>query len=217
MCYFLYNFTKLKKNNQLLTYKLNVNFMKRSFLFLAEGFEEIEALTVVDVMRRAGMDLKTVSITDDHKVLGAHGIPVLADMLICEADLANAEWLIAPGGMPGSTNLANSETLSKALKAHAQAGGKIAAICAAPAVVLYPLGILDGKEATCYPGFEGECVKAVMRDTPVVALDNIITANGPATALRFALAIVANSMGEGVAQEVGSGMLHYTRSMNFYF
>ena len=191
--------------------------MKRSFLFLAEGFEEIEALTVVDVMRRAGMDLKTVSIISEHKVLGAHGIPVLADMLISEADLANAEWLIAPGGMPGSTNLASCETLNKALKAHAKAGGKIAAICAAPAVVLYPLGILDGKEATCYPGFEGECEDAVMRDTPVVALDNIITANGPATALRFALAIVANSMGEGVAQEVGSGMLHYTRTMNFYF
>ena len=97
--------------------------MKRSFLFLAEGFEEIEALTVVDVMRRSGMDLKTVSVTTDHKVLGAHGIPVLADMLISEADFANAEWLIAPGGMPGSTNFANCETLSKALKAHAQAGG----------------------------------------------------------------------------------------------
>lgn len=191
--------------------------MKRSFLFLAEGFEEIEALTVVDVMRRAGMDLKTVSITECHKVLGAHGIPVLADMLISEVDFSDAEWLIAPGGMPGSTHLANCETLNRALKSHVQAGGKVAAICAAPAVVLYPLGILDGKEATCYPGFEGECVKAIMRDAPVVALDNIITANGPATALRFALAIVANSMGEGIAQEVGGGMLFYPRSNNFYF
>lgn len=191
--------------------------MKRSFLFLAEGFEEIEALTVVDVMRRAGMDLKTVSITDDYKVLGAHGIPVLADMLMSEADLSDAEWLITPGGMPGSTHLSNCETLNRALKTHYSKGGKVAAICAAPAVVLYPLGILDGKEATCYPGFEKECCKAIMRDTPVVALDNIITANGPATALRFALAIVANSMGDGVAQEVGSGMLHYPRTMNFYF
>ena len=191
--------------------------MKQSFLFLAEGFEEIEALTVVDVMRRAGMNVKTVSITEEHKVVGAHGIPVLADMLISEADLANAEWLITPGGMPGSTHLSNCETLNRAIKVHEANGGKVAAICAAPAVVLYPLGVLDGKDATCYPGFEESCKNAIMRDTPVVALDNIITANGPATALRFALAIVANSMGDGVAQEVGSGMLHYPRSTNFYF
>ena len=78
--------------------------MKTSFLFLAQGFEEIEALTVVDVMRRAGMDIKTVSITDEHKVCGAHGIAVEADKLIDEVDLSDAEWLIAPGGMPGSTN-----------------------------------------------------------------------------------------------------------------
>lgn len=191
--------------------------MKRSFLFLAEGFEEIEALTVVDVMRRAGMDVKTVSITEEHKVMGAHGIPVLADLLISEADLGYAEWLITPGGMPGSTHLSNCETLSRALKTHHKAGGKIAAICAAPAVVLYPLGILDGKEATCYPGFEDKCKNAIMRDAPVVALDTLITANGPATALRFALAIVANSMGDGVSQEVAGGMLFYPRSMNFYF
>ena len=190
--------------------------MKRSFLFLAEGFEEIEALTVVDVMRRAGMDLKTVSITECHKVLGAHGIPVLADILLSEADMENAEWLIAPGGMPGSTHLSNCETLNRALKQHAQAGGKIAAICAAPAVVLYPLGILDGKEATCYPGFEKECVKAKMSDSPVVVCENVITANGPATALRFALTIVANSMGDGIAQEIGSGMLHYPKVTNLY-
>lgn len=190
--------------------------MKRSYLFLAEGFEEIEALTVVDVMRRAGMDLKTVSITECHKVLGAHGIPVLADILLSEADMENAEWLIAPGGMPGSTHLSNCETLNRALKQHAQAGGKIAAICAAPAVVLYPLGILDGKDATCYPGFENECVKAKMCDSPVVVSDNVITANGPATALRFALTIVANSMGDGIAQEIGSGMLHYPKVTNLY-
>ena len=95
--------------------------------------------------------------------------------------------------------------------------GKIAAICASPAVVLAPLGILDGKEATCYPGFEKQMHGAICRDTAVVALDRLITANGPSAALRFALAIVANSMGESVAQEVGSGMLFYPKSMNFYF
>lgn len=191
--------------------------MKPSFLFLAQGFEEIEALTVVDVMRRAGMDVKTVSVTADKRVQGAHGITVEADLTIAEASVGEAEWLIAPGGMPGSTNLAECDKLTKALKMHYANGGKIAAICAAPAVVLAPLGILDGKDATCYPGFEDQCPKSVMRDTPVVALSTIITANGPAAALRFALAIVANSMGENIAHEVGSGMLFYPKEINFYF
>lgn len=187
-----------------------------SFIFLAEGFEEIEALTVVDVMRRAGMDIKTVSITSTKEVSGAHGIKVTADLTFKEADFSNTEWLIMPGGMPGASNLAAFEPLCDLLKIHA-AKGKVAAICAAPAVVLAPLGILDGKEATCYPGFESQCQNAVMRDVPVVTLENLITANGPSAALRFALAIVANSLGSNIAQEVGSGMLYYPKSVNFYF
>ncbi len=187
-----------------------------SFIFLAEGFEEIEALTVVDVMRRAGMDIKTVSITSTKEVSGAHGIKVTADLTFKEADFSDTEWLIIPGGMPGASNQAAFEPLCDLLKIHA-AKGKVAAICAAPAVVLAPLGILDGKEATCYPGFESQCRNAVMRDVPVVTLENLITANGPSAALRFALAIVANSLGSNIAQEVGSGMLYYPKSVNFYF
>lgn len=190
--------------------------MNTSYIFLANGFEEIEALTVVDVMRRAGMDVKTVSITDSHNVTGAHGVTVKADVLYERTDFITPEWLILPGGMPGAENLARFAPLNTLLQAQAQ-NGKIAAICAAPAVVLGPLGILDGKEATCYPGFEKALTQSTMRDTPVVALDRIITANGPSAALRFALAIVANSMGENISQEVGSGMLFYPRSMNFYF
>ena len=165
--------------------------MNTSYLFLAAGFEEIEALTVVDVLRRAGMDIKTVSITDSHTVIGAHGIPVKADLLYDKTDFITPEWLIV--------------------------SGKIAAICASPGVVLGPLGILDGKEATCYPGFEKGMPAAIHRDSPVVALDRLVTANGPSAALRFALAIVANSMGESVAQEVGAGMLFYPKRVNFYF
>ncbi|MDE7125384.1 MAG: DJ-1/PfpI family protein [Muribaculaceae bacterium] len=187
-----------------------------SFLFLAAGFEEIEALTVVDVMRRAGMDVKTVSITASKEVCGAHGIKVVADTTFTETDFSDAEWLIIPGGMPGASNLASFEPLNDLLKAHAP-DGKIAAICAAPAVVLAPLGILDGKEATCYPGFEDQCDKAVMRDVPIVVLDSLITANGPSAALPFALAIVASSLGANIAQQIGSGMLHYPKSVNFYF
>lgn len=190
--------------------------MNTSYIFLANGFEEIEALTVLDVMRRAGMDVKTVSITDNHEVTGAHGITVKADLLYGKTDFITPEWLILPGGMPGATNLSEFAPLNTLLLAQA-AGGKIAAICAAPAVVLGPLGILDGQEATCYPGFEKGLGAAVHRDAPVIALDRLITANGPSAAMRFALAIVANSMGENIAQEVGSGMLFYPKTMNFYF
>ncbi|MBJ2195648.1 MAG: DJ-1/PfpI family protein [Muribaculaceae bacterium] len=190
--------------------------MNTSYIFLAPGFEEIEALTVLDVMRRAGMDVKTVSITDERNVAGAHGVTVTADLLYSETDFITPEWLILPGGMPGATNLSEFAPLNTLLVNQAQSG-KIAAICASPGVVLGPLGILDGKEATCYPGFEKLMPYAIHRDTQVIALDRIITANGPSAALRFALAIVANSMGESVAQEVGSGMLFYPKSMNFYF
>lgn len=190
--------------------------MNTSYIFLAAGFEEIEAMTVVDVMRRAGMDIKTVSITDSHTVIGAHGIPVTTDLLYDKTDFVTPEWLIIPGGMPGAENLSKFAPLNTLL-INQSASGKIAAICAAPAVVLGPLGILDGKEATCYPGFEKKMGAAILRDSPVIALNNLITANGPSAAIRFALAIVANSMGEAVAQEVGSGMLFYPKSMNFYF
>ena len=113
--------------------------MKQSYLFLADGFEEIEALTTVDVMRRAGMPVVTVSITSSAMVTGAHQVAVKADALIANVDLGHAEWLICPGGMPGASNLAACEPLNQALKAQAQAGGKVAAICASPAVVLGPL------------------------------------------------------------------------------
>lgn len=190
--------------------------MNTSYLFLANGFEELEALTVVDVMRRAGMDIKTVSITDSLTVAGAHGITVTADVLFSKTDFITPEWLILPGGMPGATNLSEFAPLNTLLVAQA-AAGKIAAICASPAVVLGPLGILDGKDCTCYPGFEKLLAKAVVHDSPVIALDRLITGNGPSAALRFALAIVANSMGEAAAQEVGSAMLLYPKRMNFYF
>ena len=190
----------------------------RSFLFLANGFEEIEALTTVDVLRRGGMDIKTVSIENGREVTGSHGITVKADLTFKEADFSDAEWLILPGGMPGAERLRSDEALCDLLKIHS-AKGKIAAICASPAVVLATLGILEGKEAVCYPGFEDLLVanRAIRRDAPVVVLDKLITANGPASSLRFALAILAKSVGEHQAREVGSGMLFYPKSVNFYF
>lgn len=193
--------------------------MNRNFLFLAQGFEEIEALTTVDVLRRAGMDIKTVSITSQKHVVGAHGIGVTADLTMKDADFADAEFLILPGGMPGATHLYECEELQQLLTKHSEKGGKIAAICASPAVVLAPLGLLRDKEATCYPGFEDAMRTggAIVRDAPVMALRTLITGNGPASSLRFALAIVANALGEVAAQEVGSQMLYYPKTMNFYF
>lgn len=192
--------------------------MHRSFVFLAEGFEEMEAIIPVDVLRRAGMDVKTVSITDRHQVTGAHGVTVTADLTFKQADFDGAEWLIIPGGLPGAENLHAFGALNDLLKVHA-GKGKIAAICASPAMVLAPLGLLEDKEATGYPGTEDglKAGGAIVKDERVVALDNIITANGPASALRFALAIVANSLGAQTAQEVGSAMLVYGKPMNFYF
>lgn len=192
--------------------------MKRSYLFLAPGFEEIEAISVIDIMRRAGLDLKTVSITDDKTVLGAHGIPVTADLLFEDEDMTHAAWLIVPGGMPGATNLASYEPLCALLKHQYAKGGNIAAICAAPSVVLAPLGILKGQKATCYPGFEEGCREggAEMQDGPVIRLEHLVTASGPAAAMRFALAIVANEIGDGVAQEIGGGLLYYPRHVNLF-
>ena len=193
--------------------------MKRSYLFLAPGFEETEALATIDVMRRAGMNVLTVAINPENseKVCGAHGIMVEADLLPDEARFSEAEWLICPGGMPGAQNLADSKIVTDALRAHASRHGKIAAICASPDLVLAPLGILDGREATCYPGMEPESDKILMRGAPVVALDNLITANGPASTLAFALAIVRSSCGDAVAQQIGEGMLVYARTSDFYF
>lgn len=183
--------------------------MNKNYIFLADGFEELEALSVVDVLRRAGMDITMVSINDTPFVTGAHGVAFQADAPLTEVSLNNADWLICPGGMPGATNLYECEALGNALCAHAADGGHIAAICAAPAVVLAQLGLLNGKKATCYPGFEDLCKAhgAKMQDSAVMVDGNIVTANGPATALRFALTIVEQALGEAKMKEVASGML----------
>lgn len=180
--------------------------MKTSYLFLANGFEEIEALTVIDMMRRAGIDVRTVAITPQSIVTGAHNIPVTADMTIDDASLADAQWLILPGGMPGSKNLGGCAPLVEALKAHAAADKPIAAICAAP-FVLGVNGILDGRKATCYPGFEAMLHGATVTEHMVEVDGNIITGKGPAAAADFASAIIRHTLGDDAISEVRSGML----------
>lgn len=183
--------------------------MNTSFLFLAEGFEEIEALATVDVLRRAGMPVKTVSITESLQVKGAHGITVSADLLFDNTLFDHPEWLILPGGLPGAENLYNFAPLQGLLERQAHQNGKIAAICASPAVVLGQLGLLKGKKATCYPGFEDMLEGAICLPEPVVEDNNFITANGPSNSLPFALTIVAASVGQTRALSVAAGMLLY--------
>lgn len=183
--------------------------MKTSYLFLADGFEEVEALAPIDIMRRAGMEVYTVSITDDKKVTGAHGVEINADKLISDIDSNDAEWLILPGGMPGATNLAACDQLTDILKNQWIKGGNVAAICASPAVVLAPIGILRGQVATCYPTFKDDLVNGGARylDQRVVESGNLITSNGPSSAFLFGFAIVSATLGNDVASSVASGML----------
>ncbi len=193
--------------------------MKESFVFLADGFEEIEALTVIDVLRRAEMPVKTVSITSSYQVTGAHGVTVTADVIFDNTLFNEPNWLILPGGMPGSTNLYEFDPLAGLLNRHAKEG-KIAAICAAPAVVLGQLGLLKGRKATCYPGFENLCKGAEMLDCPVVASNDLVLSNGPANALKWALAIVAIEKGEPEAHHIANGMLRYPHTeinLDYYF
>lgn len=182
--------------------------MKESYIFLAEGFEEIEAITPIDVLRRAGMMVKTVSVSSSLQVTGAHGVTINADFLFEEVNFENPAWLILPGGLPGASNLYEFEPLRELLKKQFESkGGRIAAICASPAVVLGEMGLLQGREATCYPGFEGKMKGADSTGKRVVRDDKFVLGAGPAIALEWALAIAEEEKGEKIAEEVASGML----------
>lgn len=186
--------------------------MREAFVFLAAGFEEIEALTVVDVLRRAEIPVKTVSITASLQVTGAHGVTVNADVLFDNTLFRNPAWLILPGGMPGASNLRAFGPLEGLLENQASAGRHIAAICASPGVVLGQEGLLKGRKATCYPGFEDKMEGAEYISAPVVTDGNIVTGNGPSSALLWALKIVEEEKGRKVAESVAAGMLLYPAS-----
>lgn len=177
-----------------------------NYVFLADGFEEVEALATVDVLRRCGIEVQTVSISYSEEVTGAHGIIVKADKVLDYSMLQDADFLILPGGLPGATNLRDCEALQEVLKQHAAKGGNLAAICAAP-MVLGGLGLLEGKEATCYPGFEKYMIGAKPGSLPVVQDGNVITGKGPAFAFAFGLKIAEAIKGKEVAGDVAAGML----------
>jgi 4-methyl-5(b-hydroxyethyl)-thiazole monophosphate biosynthesis len=180
--------------------------MKKTFIFLATGFEEIEAVATIDVIRRGELDITIVSVTGQLQVTGAHGIPVTADALFEDTDFSSGDLLILPGGMPGASNLNAHPGLKNLLKQYAQAGKKIAAICAAP-LVLGGLDLLQGKKATAYPGYESTLKGATYQDKPVVKDGNIITGKGPGFAFDFGLAIVEELQGKAKADKVAAGLL----------
>lgn len=175
-------------------------------IFIAEGFEEIETFTTIDILRRCGLEVTLVSITGTRLIRGAHGIPVMVDTVFRRSELLKSMGLILPGGMPGAKNLSLHDGLAKLLNHHAPLRTLIAAICAAPKI-LGARGLLRGRRATCYPGFENELEGSILSNEMVVEDDNFITARGPAAAVDFAFAIAARFVDGGTLARVKSEML----------
>ena len=190
--------------------------MKGTYIFLADGFEISEALTTVNMLRRGGVNVKTVSIYDDRIVTSSNRIPVIADMAFGEFKASTSfgpclktDVMIFPGGMPGSSNLAAFGKLMDIMQQHYAEGGTLAAICAAPSVVLGLLPHLEGKKMTCYDGFEEALTaKGVEYVKEGVVVDgNIITGRGPGWAVEFGLAILSHVKGQEVADKVKAGLM----------
>jgi len=178
--------------------------MKTIFVFLITGFEEIEAVATIDVLRRAGLNVQIVSLTGEKTVVGSHKIPVTADLLFEEVLFQTAELLVLPGGTPAYNT---HEGLKKEIKAFYDKGEKVAAICASP-MVFGGLGILKGRKATCYPSFEEYLEGAILyTDQPVVVDGNVITGKGPGLTLEFALALVEILAGKAKRDEVAGQLL----------
>lgn len=173
-------------------------------VFLANGFEEIEALATVDILRRAGVEVVTVGVGGRNAV-GAHGIAVCADIVEDELDIAAIDGVVLPGGMPGTTNLEASAVVRTAVKSAYERGLLVAAICAAPSILGHG-GYLNGKKATCYPGFEPELTNAAVINEGVVRDGSIITASGAGVAVDFALELVRYLVSDEMADSIRGGI-----------
>lgn len=175
-------------------------------VFLADGFEEVEALTPVDILRRAGLDVVTVAIGDDKTVVGSHGIAVQADITAANLPACIPELVFLPGGMPGTKNLDASATVRTYLERALLSGAYIAAICAAP-MILGKQGLLVGKKATCYPGFEQYLTGAEVGGQ-IVSDGKIITGRGMGVAVPFALRLVEALCGEEKALAIADAICY---------
>ena len=181
--------------------------MSKTYIFLADGFEEIEGLTVVDILRRGGVDIEMVSVGNSLYVTGSHQITVKADRLFADGPLDDALMYVLPGGMPGTTHLQEHAALGDLLKEAKAAGKKIAAICAAPRV-LGGLGLLDGEAAVCYPGNEELLTGASVLYDEVAVSGQVTTSRGMGTAIPFALSLLGQLKGEEAAEKIEKGILY---------
>lgn len=181
--------------------------MSKVYVFLAEGFEEIEAGTPVDILRRAGVDAQFVSIDDADYVKGARGIVFKADAKFSEINKNDADILVLPGGLPGTTNLKNFKPLMDLVLEYNEQGKRIAAICAAP-TVFGGLGILNGKKAVCYPGLENELTGAITSTDSVVTDGNITTSRGMGTAIDFSLELLSLLLGQAASDEMAAKVVY---------
>ena len=182
--------------------------MPKTVMILAPGFEEVEALTAVDLLRRAGIECRMLSLDGSRTVTGSHGITVSADGGFPDSDLGVLDGLILPGGMPGTTHLAESEALLKALRDFSAAGKLTAAICAAP-TVLAKAGLLEGRRACCYPSREEELRQAgaLVDRAPVVRDGTIVTSRGMGTAVDFGLELVEYFLGNEKARALAKAIV----------
>lgn len=176
-------------------------------VLLADGFEEIEAITIVDILRRAQIDTTTI-FTGTNPVKGSHNIEVIADRFIGDVEPSEFTFIAIPGGMPGSKNLKEDDRVISLIKNIYSSGGYISAICAAP-IVLGKAGILKGKKSTCYPGFEGELHGAEYISEPVIADGRVITGKGAGCAIPFSLKLVEIISGKDAVKELKERMQVY--------
>ena len=179
--------------------------MKKVAVILANGFEEIEAITIIDVLRRAGTELDTIAL-EGEGAKGSHGVEVKADLAWDDAISREWDMIVLPGGQPGSDTLRDSTPLKEFLNKHSGNDKEIAAICAAP-IALAAAGLLEGKDATCYPGFEDQLIGANLKTERVVKDGRLTTSRGPGTALEFSLRLVETLVGKEKASELAHGML----------
>lgn len=182
--------------------------MKKAYLFFATGFEEVEALTVVDILRRGGVDCKTVSIMGDYDVTSSHAITIRADLVFDEKELDDADMLIMPGGIPGTPNLKAHVGLEKLIRKYAEDGKYLAAVCAAP-TIYGEMGLLEGKKATCYPGMESGLVGAEASSESVVCDGQYITSRGMGTCIDFGLTLLEKLTDKETAQDIGKKIVYY--------
>jgi len=181
--------------------------MKKIAIILANGFEEIEAVTPIDILRRGGVEVIIAGIRDIN-ITGSHGIRIECDMAVHQMNVADFDGVVIPGGLPGATNISESEEAGEFIKSMYQDKKLVAAICASPSLVLSPLNILDGKKSTGYPGFENKFSNFVEIKTDNVVIDgNVITSKGPGTAADFSFAVLEYLEGKDKAESVARSML----------